>query len=127
MLNTSEGDPKFFFGALIIILVALFIAAHFLLPAGFYSDNFFDFGKGGTPVPPTGPQAPDIGGDRTSGGCIITGCSSQVCADEEVITTCEFRAEYACYRSARCERQASGECGWTLNEDVRECLAEASR
>ena len=57
--------------------------------------------------------------------CIVTGCSSQICADEEVITTCEYREEYACYQSATCEKQASGECGWTMTDELKECLTNA--
>src|SRR5713226_1684337 len=45
--------------------------------------------------------------------CIKTGCSSQVCSDHNVITTCEFRPEYACYQKAVSERQTDGNCGFT--------------
>jgi len=54
--------------------------------------------------------------------CFKTGCSGQVCADEEVITTCEFRPEYECYQKARCERQANGQCGFTDTPELRRCL-----
>jgi hypothetical protein len=57
--------------------------------------------------------------------CKRTGCSGQLCSDEHVATTCEYRAEYACYRDAECARQASGECGWTATEDLARCLAES--
>lgn len=56
--------------------------------------------------------------------CKPTGCSFQVCSDEDVTTTCEFRPEYECYRSAVCERQADGQCGWTKTEELKECLEE---
>ncbi|HSE33850.1 MAG TPA: DUF6748 domain-containing protein [Pyrinomonadaceae bacterium] len=54
--------------------------------------------------------------------CIKTGCSGQVCSDQEVITTCEYRSEYACYQRAKCERQANGECGWTQTKELTSCL-----
>lgn len=54
--------------------------------------------------------------------CFKTGCSKQVCADEEVMTTCEYRAEYACYKKARCERQTNGQCGFTDTPELRTCL-----
>jgi hypothetical protein len=54
--------------------------------------------------------------------CFKTGCSRQVCADEEVVTTCEYRPEYECYKRAKCERQASGECGFTDTPELRACL-----
>jgi hypothetical protein len=56
--------------------------------------------------------------------CIKTGCSGQVCSDEEVMTTCEFRAEYECYRTAKCERQATGQCGWTPTTELQACLGQ---
>lgn len=62
------------------------------------------------------------GESRAKDGCVITGCSGQVCSDEQQVTTCEFRPEYACYRQATCERQASGECGWTQTAELSACL-----
>jgi eight-cysteine-cluster-containing protein len=59
--------------------------------------------------------------------CLVGGCSGQVCSDTEVITTCEFRQEYACYRDAECKRQASGECGWTETAELQACLEEADK
>lgn len=59
-----------------------------------------------------------------SGGCYVGGCSSQLCTDSpNAVSTCEYRAEYACYQGATCERQRSGECGWTENSTLRSCLA----
>jgi len=57
--------------------------------------------------------------------CMKTGCSGQVCSDKEVITTCEFRAEYECYKKAACERQANGDCGWTQTSELTACLRRA--
>lgn len=54
--------------------------------------------------------------------CRKTGCSSQVCSDQEIFTTCEWRQEYECYRRARCERQANGECGFTQTRELTACL-----
>lgn len=54
--------------------------------------------------------------------CKPTGCSRQVCSDEEVVTTCEFLPEYSCYPLALCEKQADGECGWTETEEFKSCL-----
>jgi hypothetical protein len=55
--------------------------------------------------------------------CIKTGCSSQVCADHDVITTCEYRPEYACYRKATCARQRDGNCGFTKTPELTACLS----
>lgn len=56
------------------------------------------------------------------GGCRATGCSGQICSDEEIVTTCEYKDEYACYKTAKCERQEDGKCGWTPTEDLVSCL-----
>jgi hypothetical protein len=80
-------------------------------------------GAGEAPVVPTEPvpQPPIV-----SGGCQVGGCSGQICGEAsqvaDLVTTCEFRAEYACYQGARCERQADGACGWTQTSELRQCL-----
>lgn len=58
--------------------------------------------------------------------CRRTGCSGQLCGDEDVATTCEYRPEFACYRDAACEPQGDGSCGWTPSDDLARCLAETS-
>jgi hypothetical protein len=63
--------------------------------------------------------------DTAQGACFVGGCSGQVCSEHEgVITTCEFRPEYACYETATCERQADGACGWTETAELNACLAD---
>lgn len=60
-------------------------------------------------------------------GCKVGGCSGQLCVGEnsdDVISTCEYREEYACYQTARCERQNDGECGWTPTPALSSCLAD---
>jgi eight-cysteine-cluster-containing protein len=56
--------------------------------------------------------------------CIITGCNGQICASEDVITTCEIREEYACYRSTICERNRQNNCGWRDTDTLRECMGQ---
>ena len=58
--------------------------------------------------------------------CVKTGCSGQVCADSSVMTTCEFRPEYACYATATCERNAAGACGWKTTPELTACLSGGS-
>ena len=58
--------------------------------------------------------------------CVTSGCSGQVCADHSVITTCDWRPEYACYHTATCARQADGACGWTSTPALTSCIANAS-
>ena len=73
------------------------------------------------------PNGPEDGLGLQMNGCAVAGCSGQLCvsADEagDIVTTCEFRAEYACYREASCEPQANGKCGWTETKELKQCLA----
>lgn len=55
--------------------------------------------------------------------CVVTGCSSEVCSDQEVMTTCVYKEEYVCYEYAKCERQPGGDCGWTKTDEYSECLS----
>ncbi len=43
------------------------------------------------------------------------------------MSTCEFKPEYACYKSATCERQKSGSCGWTPTAELTKCIEEAQK
>ena len=79
-----------------------------------------------TPAPQPEPQPEPEPKGTTADGCRRTGCSGQICADEDMVSTCEYRPEYACYKDAACERQANGECGWTPSAALNACL-ESSR
>ncbi len=61
--------------------------------------------------------------------CVVGGCSAQLCVDKaeagDMVTTCEYMEAYACYQSATCERQATGECGWTETPELMQCLMKA--
>ncbi len=63
-----------------------------------------------------------------TGGCEVGGCSGQLCGEagamRDIVTTCEYRAEYACYQVARCERQMDGQCGWTETTELTQCLRD---
>ena len=59
--------------------------------------------------------------------CYIGGCSGQVCSDRnDIVTTCIWKPEYACYEDATCERQANGQCGWTQTEELQQCIEDAN-
>jgi eight-cysteine-cluster-containing protein len=63
----------------------------------------------------------------TTADCVIGGCSSQLCLDvleNDMVTTCEWREHYACYRTAVCEPQINGHCGWTKDKEFTQCLVE---
>ncbi len=60
---------------------------------------------------------------KNLGVCYITGCSSEICSDrQDIASICIYKKEYACYKTATCERQASGQCGWTQTSELVACL-----
>ena len=70
------------------------------------------------PVAPTVPTAtPD---------CVPAGCSKEVCVEaakaSQTVTSCVYLAQFACYKNARCERQADGACGWTQTAELQSCI-----
>lgn len=72
----------------------------------------------------TTPAVPAPAPEPAQGQCYVGGCSSQLCSDrQDMVSTCEFRAEYACYRTATCERQTNGTCGWTQTAELKACVA----
>jgi eight-cysteine-cluster-containing protein len=83
------------------------------------------------PEPPgePAPNQPMPGEPPPAGGqaeCVPGGCSGTVCAEagDEVVTTCEWREEYACYQEAECTRQPDGLCGWTMSAELEACLTQ---
>ena len=71
-----------------------------------------------------------VGGNTTepimANGCAVAGCSAQLCVSVEeaanIVSTCEYKAEYACYKEASCEPQGNGKCGWTETAELKACL-----
>lgn len=82
-----------------------------------------------SPEPPATPMPvePDGGIGNGASGCVPAGCSGTICAElgeaDSIVTTCEYRAEYACYELTKCERQADGKCGWTETPEFSSCLS----
>lgn len=62
---------------------------------------------------------------RTAGRCKLSGCSHQICADDNVITPCIWKPEYECYKNALCEIQSDGKCGWTMTLGLEACLTNS--
>jgi len=62
-----------------------------------------------------------------SDDCKLSGCGGFLCIgkdDADQATTCEWKDPYACYFSARCEKQANGLCGWTMTSELSACLMD---
>lgn len=58
--------------------------------------------------------------------CYVGGCSAQLCSDQkDLASTCEYREQYACYKTATCEVQPTGQCGWTPSQELSACLGRA--
>ncbi len=68
----------------------------------------------------------DDGDVETTEACVVGGCNGTLClpADEadDIATTCRYREEFACYEGLTCARQADGECGFTEQEQLQQCL-----
>lgn len=62
-------------------------------------------------------------------GCIKAGCSGQLCIEKkddatEGVTDCKWKESYKCLKSASCERQKTGKCGFTQTKESTKCLDE---
>lgn len=83
----------------------------------------------GSAVGRTGPNCefamcPTVNTNATAGdGCVITGCNSEVCSNEAAVSACVVLPQYACYKTARCEKQTDGTCGWTQTEELITCIS----
>lgn len=77
------------------------------------------------PPPPAEGEGGGEGSAPATGECVKSGCSGTVCTTpgNEMMTTCEMKPEYACYRDAECKVQENGECGWTMDDKLTACLA----
>jgi len=55
--------------------------------------------------------------------CYVGGCSGEICSDrQDIVSTCIYKAEFACYKTATCARQTNGQCGWTQTTELTSCL-----
>ncbi len=88
-------------------------------------------GPANTQTPTVGAGSAESTTEATRGitaeGCARTGCSGHICANagEDIVSTCVWREEYACYKTARCEKQTDGKCGWTPSAALSDCLSSA--
>jgi hypothetical protein len=56
-------------------------------------------------------------------GCYVGGCGSQLCTDQPAtVSSCVFKDEFACYKTAICARQTNGACGWTQTPELEACV-----
>jgi hypothetical protein len=86
-------------------------------------------GSCGTPLCQNGAwtwQCPeDLDGGSAGSGCVVGGCSGELCTDASAgpaVSPCLYQPSYACYASATCARQSDGTCGWTMTPELTQCL-----
>ena len=63
----------------------------------------------------------------TDADCVTGGCSGTICQSrnaEPIFTTCEWRAEYSCYKQISCKCN-EGKCDWGKTADFDRCVEEA--
>jgi hypothetical protein len=69
-------------------------------------------------------HAGECAGGQAAAPCQRSGCGGELCVEpgEEIASICVARPEHVCYRTAACERQAHGQCGWTQTPELAACL-----
>ena len=59
--------------------------------------------------------------------CRIDGCSQEICLgkdDQPIVSECLWKEEYGCYKTAKCEVQGGGKCGWSQTDELKSCLSK---
>lgn len=58
--------------------------------------------------------------------CVTGGCSGELCQEPGTpapsFTTCMYKREYDCYKTARCARDLQGQCAWETTPELDKCL-----
>jgi hypothetical protein len=55
--------------------------------------------------------------------CFATGCSKELCSDQDIMTTCDYNPMNICYLNAECTTHGD-QCGWTVTSELNKCLAD---
>jgi len=103
---------------IVALFFFIFLGFYLYLTPAFVADDFSSSLQNSPHKPPVVSEPTT----RAFDGCVITGCSSHLCSEEEVATTCEFQEAYRCFDSAICERQDDGKCDWSESERIARCL-----
>ncbi len=78
--------------------------------------------------PAQGSSAPADPGQpgADAGECVKGGCASELCqepgAQQPAFTTCDYKKEYDCYKTATCGRDEQGQCNWQMTPELEKCL-----
>ena len=80
-------------------------------------------------VPPTEDEIPPTEAEcKTDNDCVTGGCSGTLCQSkdaEPLMTTCEWREEYACYKQTSCSC-INEKCQWKETQEFKTCLESKS-
>ena len=61
-------------------------------------------------------------------GCVVSGCSGQICDEAPRASTCEWLPHYACFREASCGRFGpERSCAWEPTPELAACLERSAR
>ena len=59
-------------------------------------------------------------------GCAIAGCSKEICTEASdasgIVSSCVYLPQFACFKTARCEKQSDGTCNWTPTAELQACI-----
>lgn len=58
-------------------------------------------------------------------GCIVSGCSGEICGEQSMVSNCMYRPEFSCYKGATCERNKGGKCEWVESDELNKCIKDA--
>ncbi len=113
LINVMKQKPVLLYFSLILSILVIFVI--FLIKL--YVVNSDSFNLINNPFSTA----------NTAKKCFVTGCSGTLCLEnnsfnQDIVTTCEYKEEYACYKNARCEVQSNGNCGWTLDKELSNCV-----
>jgi eight-cysteine-cluster-containing protein len=59
--------------------------------------------------------------------CQIGGCSGEICEEARggpMVGNCIWAEHFTCFKTAKCEVQKNGACGWTQTPELKKCIAE---
>lgn len=128
--NTNPVQKQRRISSFILTLVLLILLFALTFALAYFSDQLRlknislpEQSRESSVVTPTIPE--EEVKSETSTNCIVTGCNGEICQDgseEKQASICEYQDSFECYKSAGCEVQKNGECGWTATDELINCL-----
>lgn len=60
------------------------------------------------------------GGCESDSDCKVSGCSGEICSEQELVSICLYKPEFGCYKLTSC-KCINGRCGWEQTEEFLDC------